>query len=206
MATLIRLGIITFLCAALAACAAALLPAVVVPQVAATVGVAGLTATSCAGNSSCEPEARQCTSPTDKRIEVVEARDVDIARNEGEVAGFTPAYWQPQFASGGVARTATVVAATAGTFAVSDKSIVFAPPRGTEGVRIPLASVLNVELQRSSTTGAPHQVTVESCFGRLDRFTFGQSRQPDRLDSKATADAAAEIRARMAKARTVGHD
>ena len=76
-----------------------LLPVLLAPQVAATLGVGDLAAASCAGNSSCEPEAAQCTSPSDKKIEVTEAADVDIPANEGKVATFSPAYWQPQFAS-----------------------------------------------------------------------------------------------------------
>ena len=201
LATLTRLGATTFLCVALTACAAALLPAVVMPQVAATVAVAGLSAASCSGDSSCELEARQCASQTDKKLAVSEAVDIAIPANEGKVAAFTPAYWQPQFETQIPARAAATVEVTAGTFAVTDKSIVFVPPPGIEGVQLPLMGVLTVELQQSATTGAPRQLTVESCFGRLDRFTFGQSQNARQLDSKATADAAAEIKARIATAR-----
>ena len=58
---------------------------------------------------------------------------------------------------------------------------------------MPLVGVLSVELQQSAATGAPRQLTIESCFGRLDRFTFGQAQNARQLDSKATADAAGEI-------------
>ena len=202
VAALTRFGAITLVCAGLTACAAGLLPAVLAPQLAATVAVAGLSAASCTGNSSCDRPAAQCASQTDKTLEVTEAADVAIPANEGKVAAFTPAYWQPQFDSQVPARGAPTVEATAGTLAVTDKSIVFLSAPGMEGVRLPLVGVLGVELQQSATTGAPRQLTVESCFGRLDRFTFGQTRDARQLDSKATADAAAEIKARIASART----
>src|SRR5262249_49843295 len=174
----------------------------VMPQVAATVGVAGISAASCAADSStCEPQARQCTGPTDKKLEVTEAVDINVPANEGKVATFTPAYWQPPFARN-ASQAAASAEATAGTFAISDKSIVFLPPPGVEGVQLPLVGVVNVELQQDAARGAPRQLTVESCFGRLDRFTFGQTQNARQLDSKATADAAAEIRARIAPART----
>ena len=60
---------------------------------------------------------------------------------------------------------------------------------------------MNVETQRNATTFAPRQMTVESCYGRLDRFTFGQKDQPGRLDSDATLAAADEILARIAALR-----
>jgi hypothetical protein len=173
-----------------------------VPQAAAVAGVAGLSAVSCAANSSsCESQARQCSSPTDKKLAVTEAVDVDIPANEGKVAAFNPAYWQPQFAQN-ASLAAVSAEASAGTFAITDKSIVFVPSPGVEGVHLPLVGVVNVELQQSATTGAARQLTVESCFGRLDRFTFGQTQNARQLDSKATADAAAEIKARIAAVRT----
>jgi len=173
-----------------------------VPQVAATVAVAGLSAAQCASNSpQCEQQARQCSSQTDKKIEVTETADIEIPASEGKVTTFTPAYWQPQFESQVAPKGAPAAVATAGTFAVTDKSIVFAPPPGIAGVHLPLVAVLNVELQQDSTTGAPRQVTVESCFGRLDRFMFGRTQNAQQLDPRATADAAAEIKARIAAAR-----
>jgi len=172
-----------------------------VPQVAATVAVAGLSAASCTGNASCEQQAGQCSSQTDKKIEVTEAVDIEIPANEGKVAAFTPAYWQTQFETHVASKGAPAVEVTAGTFAVTDKSIVFVPPPGLEGVHLPLVGVLSVELQQGAATGAPRQLTVESCFGRLDRFTFGQTQNARQLDSKATADDAAEIRARIASVR-----
>jgi len=90
----------------------------------------------------------------------------------------------------------------AGTFAITDKSIVFVPGPGVEGVHLPLVGVVSVELQQSSSTGAARQLTVETCFGRLDRFTFGQTQNARQLDSKATAEAAAEIKSRIAAVRT----
>src|SRR5215471_13550858 len=200
-ASLIRLPTIALLCGALTGCAVALLPAIA-PQVAMTVGVAGMTAASCSGESWCEPGASLCSSRTDKKIEVKESHDIDVPSNEGKVAAFTPAYWQSQFASDVTPRGTAAAEAAAGTFVVTDKSILFVPSPGTEGLRLPLAGVLNVEVQQNTTTGAPRQLTVESCFGRLDRFAFGQSEQPKRLDSKATANAATEVKARLESART----
>ena len=174
------------------------------PQLAATVAVAGLQAVSCAtGDASCEQRARQCASQTDKSVAVTEAIDVEIPANEGKVASFTPAYWQSQFDYSVGARNAPSVEATAGTFAITDKSIVFVPPPGIAGVRLPIVAVVNVDLQQGAS-GAPRQLTVESCFGRLDRFSFGQTRDARQLDSRATAEAAAEIKARIAAPRPPG--
>jgi len=197
---LTRLATTTLMCGGLSACAAALLPAMMVPQVAATVAVAGLSAASCTGSTSCENQARQCASQNDKAVAITETADVEVPANEGRVAAFTPAYWEPQFESQVAPRGAAAVEASAGTLAVTDKSIVFVPAPGVAGVRLPLVGVLNVDLQ-SSATGAPRQLTVESCFGRLDRFSFGQAQNARQLDSRATTDAAAEIKARIAAAR-----
>jgi hypothetical protein len=205
-AKLTQLAATILVCVGLSACAAALLPAVLAPQVAATVGVAGLAAASCTGNSTCEPEPSQCASPSDKKLKVTEAVGIDVPANEGKVAAFAPAYWQPQFVSAGASVAAPAVEPPPGTFAITDNSIVFAAPPGVEGLHLPLIGVLNVELQQSATTGAPRQLTVESCFGRLDRFTFGLTQKPRQLDSEATADAAAEIKARIATARTAAHN
>ena len=86
----------------------------------------------------------------------------------------------------------------AGAVVITDKSLVYVPPPGMEGLRVPLAAVVEVQTQMSSTTGAPRQVTVESCFGRLDRFVFGQKLQPRRLDSETTTAVAVELKARVA--------
>jgi len=200
-ASLARLGTPIVVCVGLTACAAGLLPAVLVPQMAATVGVAALSAASCTGNTSCDTEPAQCSSPTDTKLQVTEARDIDIPANEGKITAFAPAYWQPQFVSSGTSLATSAADTAPGTFAITDKSIVFAASPGTEGVHLPLVGIVNVELQQSAATGAPRQVTIESCFGRLDRFTFGQTQQPRQLDSKATAEAAAEVKARMARGR-----
>ena len=200
--SLAKLGATALVCAGLTACAAGLLPAMVAPQLAGAVAVAGLSAAQCTGNTSCEQAARQCASQTDKLLQVTEAIDVDIPANEGKIASFTPAYWQSEFVAEGASISARAVEPMAGTFAITDKSIVFVPAPGVEGVHLPLVGVVNVELQQSSSTGAARQLTVESCFGRLDRFTFGQTQNARQLDSKATAEAAAEIKGRIAAART----
>lgn len=200
MAFLTRSGLTALLCAGLAACAA-LLPAVVVPQFVATLGVAGLSAATCAGDPLCETQTGRCVDAAGRNIEVTEPSDIGIPADEGRVATFMPTYWQPRFATQAPSKAERPVEAAAGTFAVTDKSAVFVPPPGKEGVRIPLAGVLNVDLQLHPSTGAPRQMTVESCFGRLDRFTFGQRQEIGRLDSAATTAAAAEIKARIAAAR-----
>jgi hypothetical protein len=204
--SLTRVGTPIVVSIGLTACVAGLLPAVLVPQMAATVGVAGLAAVSCTGNTSCDPGPAQCSSQTDTRFQVAEALDIDIPANEGTVATFSPAYWQPQFVSPGASLAARGGEVAPGTFAITDKSIVFAASPGSEGVHLPLIGVVNVELQQNAATGAPRQVTIESCFGRLDRFTFGQTQQPRQLDSKATAEAAAEIKARISRGRTPVRD
>ena len=87
-----------------------------------------------------------------------------------------------------------------GAFVVTGKSALFVAGADRDGVRVPLAAITTVEMQRNESS-APRQLTVESCAGRLDRFTFGQPQRPDRLDSAATAAAAAELNARIAVTR-----
>jgi hypothetical protein len=119
-----------------------------------------------------------------------------MPRDEGRAAEFAPAYWQPQFESAGASRGGRVAEAAYGTFVITDKSMLFVPRGSADGVRVPLAAIVNVETQRDES-GVPRQLTIESCFGRLDRFTFGQPQRPDRLDSAATAAAAGELSARL---------
>ncbi len=195
----IGVGLGALLCAGLTACAA--LAPVVLPQLAVTAGVAGLSGIACASDPSCEGEANPCLASGGNDIEVTETFAVAIPADEGRVASFAPAYWQPQFESTGSSRAGRPAEPTAGAFFVTDKSALFVPPPGAEGVRLPLAGVQNVQLQRDSSA-APRQLTVESCFGRLDRFVFGHRQQPDRLDSEATAAAAAEIKVRIEAARS----
>jgi hypothetical protein len=187
------------LCAGLTGCAA-LLPAVMLPQLAAGVGIAGLTGISCANDPMCEGQASQCFAADGKGLEVTVLSGTAIPPGEALVAKFTPAYWEPQFETEGAPRAGGTAATTSGSFAVTDKSVLFMARSGVDGVRLPLAAVLNVEVQRNSEA-APRQLTVESCFGRLDRFMFGQAQQPYKLDPDATAEAAAAVKARVAATR-----
>jgi hypothetical protein len=195
-----RLGLLALLCAGVSACAA-LAPALVVPQLVAVAGVAGMSAVSCGNDPLCDAQGSRCTDAAGKRIEVTESADLVAPADDGKVAAFAPAYWQSEFVGEGARQPVRPVESTAGTFVITDKSAMFVPPPGMDGVRIPLAGVVNVETQLSSATGAPRQMTVESCFGRLDRITFGQKQLPGRLDSAATAAAAAELKARVAALR-----
>lgn len=201
MTMLQRLGLIALSCFAVGGCAVGLLPAVLIPPIAGTVGVGGLAAVACTDDPQCETPKSRCTDAAGKNIEVTEAADISIPADEGKVVSYTPAYWQSEFVSQVGARNARQSEAPVGTFAITDKSARFVPARGAEGVHIPLAGVQNVELQHNVTTDAPRQMTVESCFGRMDRFTFGQPQQPNRLDTEATRAAAAEMRTRVAALR-----
>jgi len=195
----IRAVVGALLCAGLSACAA-LLPAVMLPQLAVGVGIAGLTGITCANDPMCEGQASQCFAAGGKDLEVTVHSGTAIPAGEEMVARFTPAYWEPQFESEGSSRADRAAETMSGSFAVTDKSVLFMARSGVDGVRVPLAAILNVEVQRNSTA-APRQLTVESCFGRLDRFMFGQAQQPYKLDSDATAAAASAVRARVAASR-----
>jgi hypothetical protein len=194
----LRAGACLLLCASVTGCVA-LAPAVFLPQVAAAVGVAGMSA-ACANDPLCAGQASQCLGARGKDIEVVVQPGVRIPADEGKAATFAPAYWQPQFDAGVAARGSGVAEVADGSFVVTDKSASFVPRGNADGIRLPLAAIVGVDVQRNDSA-APRQVTVESCFGRLDRFTFGQPQQPDRLDSAATAAAAAELTARIEAAR-----
>jgi hypothetical protein len=190
---------VALLCTGLTACAA-LLPAVMLPQLAVGVGIAGLTGITCASDPMCEGQASQCFAAGGRDLEATAHSGTAIPAGEAMVARFTPAYWEPQFEPEGGSRAERAAETTSGTLVVTDKSALFVPRSGAVGVRLPLAAVLNVEVQRNSAA-APRQLTVESCFGRLDRFMFGQAQQPYKLDSDATAAAAAALKARVAASR-----
>lgn len=187
------------LCAGVTGCAA-LAPAVLIPQVAMGVGVAGMSAVACGDDPLCGAEVSSCMSPAGKDLAVVVRPGVTIPDDEGTVATFAPAYWQPQFESTDSVRGNRAASAAPGTFVVTGKSALFVADADRDGIRLPLAAITTVEMQRNESS-APRQLTVESCFGRLDRFTFGQPQRPDRLDSAATAAAAAELKARVAASR-----
>ena len=191
-----RTGLIALLCAGLTACAA--LAPVMLPPLVLTAGVVGISGLACSTDPLCEAEVYPCLASDGKNIEVTEPSGIAIPADEGRVATFAPAYWQPQFESEGSSRAGRP--AEPGTLVVTDRSVLFVPPPGAQGVRVPLAGIQAVQLQRDSSA-APRQLTVESCFGRLDRFVFGQRQHPDRLDAEATAAAGAEIRARVATPR-----
>jgi hypothetical protein len=198
MGTAISAVTTALLCAGLTGCAA--LAPVVLPQLALTAGVAGLSGVACATDPHCEGAPNPCFAPDRKDIEVSESSAITIPADEGRVVSFAPAYWQSPFDTAGSSRTPRPAEAMPGTFVVTDKSALFVPPAGTEGVRLPLAGIEDVRVQRDSSA-TPRQLTVESCSGRLDRFVFGTPGQPGRSDSEATAVAAAEIKARVASAR-----
>lgn len=195
----IRTGVGLLLCAGVTGCAG-LAPAILIPQVAMGVGVAGMSAVACGGDPLCGAEVSPCMNPAGKDIAVVVRPGVAIPDGEGSVAVFTPAYWQPQFESVDSSRGSRAADAAPGTFVVTGKSVLFVPRGNLDGIRVPLAAITTVEVQRNESS-APRQLTVESCAGRLDRFTFGQPQRPDRLDSAATAAAAAELKARIAATR-----
>jgi hypothetical protein len=195
----IRMIAVALLCTGLTACAA-LLPAVMLPQLAVGVGIAGLTGITCANDPMCEGQASQCFAAGGKDLEVTVLSGAAIPAGEELLAKFAPAYWEPQFETESNPRADRAAETTSGSFAVTDKSVLFLARSGADGVRLPLAAIVNVEVQRNSTA-APRQLTVESCFGRLDRFMFGQAQQPYKLDSDATAAAAAALKARVAALR-----
>jgi len=199
MRILIRSCVGLLLCAGMTGCAG-LAPAILIPQVAMGVGVAGMAAVTCGDDPLCGAEVSPCMSPAGKDIAVVVRPGVTIPDDEGSVAVFTPAYWQPQFESADTSRGSRAADAAPGTFVVTGKSALFVAGADRDGVRVPLAAITTVEVQRNASS-APRQLTVESCAGRLDRFTFGQPQRPDRLDSAATAAAAAELKARVEGAR-----
>ena len=151
LSALARLGLIALPVAGVTGCAA-LVPAVVIPQVAVTAGVAGLSGLACAGESSCEAPAAACTDSAGRKIEATETAGLAIPADEGAVVSFAPAYWQPQFVTGDAPKADRAAGASAGAFVVTDKSVLFVPPAGMDGVRIPLAGVLDVTTQASATT------------------------------------------------------
>jgi hypothetical protein len=194
----LRLVVVALPCACLAACGA-LLPAMFLPPLALKAGVLGVSAAACASDNSCERQAPpRCADTNSKAIAITEQKDMAVPPEEGNVAVFQPAYWQSEFVADVAAKGARPGEDQAGAFVLTEKSLLFVPPPGAEGVRIPIEAVVDVQTQTSAATGAARQVTVESCFGRLDRFVFGQKRDPRRLDSEATTAAAADLKARVA--------
>ena len=78
---------LVLLCAGLTGCAA-LLPAVILPQVVATVGVAAASGVACAADPLCEAQASRCSDAAGRKIEVTESSDIGFPADEGKVTTF----------------------------------------------------------------------------------------------------------------------
>jgi len=142
-------------------------------------------------------EKDRCLVSTGKGIAVSESLETVIPTNEGDVRMFEPATWRSEFEREGYPQVERSRTPTAGTLALTERSILFVQPPGATGIRIPYELVQDVEVQRSSVTGEPRSMIVKSCFGRFDIVSFWQH-QPNRLDPEATTAAAAQLKTRAA--------
>lgn len=188
MNTLLRLGLVGFLCGSLTGCAIGI-------AVGVNLAAQGLLALGLAPIFHlAQLEKERCVAFIGKGIEVTEALDASIPTNEGEVQTFQRVIWQSEFEGEGYPqRERREPVTTEGTLAISEQSVILVPPSGTAGVRIPYEVVASVELSHVN----PHSMTVKSCNGRFDIFKFWQSHE-NKLDPEAAAVAAAQLKSRVA--------
>ena len=142
-------------------------------------------------------EKERCLEFIGRGIEVTEALDTSIPTNEGEVQTFEATIWR-LWDEG--ERSSQRDAKAEGTLAITERSILFVPPPGTAGVRIPYELVLTVELSPIN----PYSMTVRSCTGRFETFYFWR-REPNTIDPESAAAAIAQLTTRVAAFRASTH-
>ena len=187
MNALIRLGLVSLLCVGVTACVQLLL---LPPYLIDTFQ----------WKQEQERLRERCAQLKSRNIAVTEPAELTIPAPQGEVRVFERAYWQVQFESLGYPQVVRPVEVVAGMLVITESSVLWVSAAGNGGVRIPLEVVNYVHLLSS-----PYLIKVESCFGRLDIFTFGQKQEPNRPDPEATEAAAAQLKARVAAARAAAH-
>jgi len=136
-----------------------------------------------------------CEMSTRRGVSVTESLERATPTDEGKIRSFDRAFWRPEFAHEGYPQIERSRTLAEGSLAVSDRSVTFVPPPGTTSVRIPFELVQDVEVRSDAGTGQPGSMIVKSCFGRFDVVAFRRAGKPD---SAATAEAAAELKARVA--------
>jgi hypothetical protein len=139
----------------------------------------------------------RCAVHTGKGLAVTESLETIMPFDEGLVRQFAPADWRVEIASEGNAAAGRARAPTEIMLAVGEKSVLFVPPPGATRTRIPYQLVLSVETDAQAGAGEPGALIVKSCYGRVDIVTFRQSRFTA-TDPAMTADAAAQLQARLA--------
>jgi len=188
----LQAGSAAFACAGVTGCA-------ILPAVGLNLAAQGAVAMAIAPIAALQEhtEKDRCLAPAGKGVAITESFESAIPTAEGDVRTFEPAYWRPEFEGEGYPRVERARTPVAGKLAITDRSLLLLPPPGTTSVRIPYELVIDVDVHRSSVTGAPRSMIVKSCFGRFDIFTFLQ-REPNTPDPEATAAAADQLKARVA--------
>lgn len=141
----------------------------------------------------------QCRLLTDKGVSITESLERSAPANEGKATTFEHAFWRPEFAREGYPQVERSRTPIEGMLTISDRSLTFVPPPGATSVRIPYELVRDVEVRGDAVTGNPGSLIVRSCHGRFDIVTF---RQGGTADSAMTAEAAVELKTRVAALRT----
>ena len=136
-----------------------------------------------------------CEMSTRQGVSVTESLERSTPNDEGKITTFDRAFWRPEFAHEGYPQIERSRTPAEGSLAVSDRSVTFVPPPGTTSVRIPFDLVQEVDVRNDAGTGQPGSMIVKSCFGRFDIVAFRRAGKPD---SAATAEAAGELKARVA--------
>ena len=145
-------------------------------------------------------EWERCWAFIDKGIAVTEPQETAIPTDEGTVQKFAPVFWGLAFEREGRPQLEQSRTPIEGTLVITDRSILFVPPPGTAGVRIPYEIVVSASLSPVN----PHSLIVRTLCRRFDVFAFWQ-KQPDKFDSEAAAVAVAQLKAHVATIPATAH-
>ncbi len=141
----------------------------------------------------------RCQLATAKGFSVAETLERATPTDEGKISIYELVLWRPEFAIEGYPQVEQSRTPIEGSLNITDRSVSFVPPPGTTSVRIPYELVQDVDVSPSVVTGGNRSVIVKSCFGRFDIVNF---QQIEDLDPGVAAEAAGQLKARVAAFRT----
>ena len=145
----------------------------------------------------------RCMVSTAHGFTVSESFERTTPTDEGKPTTFEQAFWRPEFTRDGYPQVERFRTPTEGVLVITERSVSFVPPLGSTSVRIPYQLVQDVEVRTDAVSGEPRAVIVKSCNGRFDIVTFPQA---SKLDPAPTAEAAVELKSRVAAFRAAANN
>jgi len=138
-------------------------------------------------------ERERCQAYVDKGIAVTEPQETTIPADEGTPRRFAPVFWGLAYEREGHPQLEQARTSIEGVLVITDRSMIFVPPPGTAGVRIPYEIVVDAGLSPVN----PQSLIVRTLCRRFDVFTFWQ-KHLDKFDPQAAAAVATQLEARLA--------